>query len=46
MHNCELDFGPQQLLDELVGDLFACDRDGIPDVDDRGAVVMVDLQGA
>src|SRR5450756_961801 len=46
MHNRELDLGPQQLLDELVGDLFACDRDGIPDVDDRGAVVMVDLQGA
>src|SRR5450756_743561 len=46
MHNRELDLGPQQLLDELVGDLFACDRDGIPDVDDRAAVVMVDLQGA
>src|SRR5664280_1884518 len=46
MHNRELDFGPQQLLDELVSDLFACDRDRIPDVDDRGAVVMVDMQGA
>src|SRR5450756_684767 len=46
MHNRELDLGPQQLLDELVGDLFACDRDRIPDVDDRGAVVMVDMQSA
>src|SRR5450759_4004237 len=46
MHNRDLDFGPQQLLDELVSDLLACDRDRIPDVDDRGAVVMVDMQGA
>src|SRR5450830_717524 len=45
-HDRELDPAPQQLLDELVGDLFACDLDGIPDVDDRRAVVMVDMQGA
>src|SRR5664280_3129006 len=45
-HHGELDFGPQQLLHELVGDLFACDLDRIPDVDDRGAVVMVDMQSA
>src|SRR5664279_3435368 len=45
-HHGELDFGPQQLFHELVGDLFACDLDRIPDVDDRGAVVMVNLQSA